>query len=207
MTARSLLFCAALSMAACGGGVNILPEPFTRERADGKIPVKIELIRQQVRAELSGIPEGEAQVARWQSIEADYNNCRLLSGKAKTAAEQVFSDCMSERGYVYMYRIDAEQLHNDIEFEMKKQHNARIAAERKAEEDRIAAAQKAEEERRAAAKKRQKEAERARRQQELDRALILALHNGDTEEEARLIAEGANPHYAEQERKRIAARW
>ncbi len=192
-------------MAACGGGLDLTPEPFTRERADGKIPVKAELIHRQVQAVLDGMPEGEAEVARWQHIETDYNDCRLLSGKAEKAAEQVFADCMSERGYVYMYRIDAEQFHNDIEFEMEKKHDARIAAERKAEEKRIAAAQKAEEDRIAAEKKRQEEVERARRQKELNDALRTAVRNGDTEEEARLIAEGANPYFANYERGLIAA--
>ena len=49
---------AAIFIAGCGGGINILPEPFTRERADGKIPVKTDLIREQVRKELDGVPEG-----------------------------------------------------------------------------------------------------------------------------------------------------
>ncbi|MGI9337932.1 MAG: ankyrin repeat domain-containing protein [Gammaproteobacteria bacterium] len=200
-------FCVVFSfclLAACGGGVNLTPDSFTRERADGKIPVSIELIRQEVRAELSGMPEGEAEVLRWQSIEADYHACRLIMRKAKPAVEQVFADCMAQRGYVYMYRHDAEQLHNDIEFEMEKEHDARIAAERKAEEERIAAAQKAEEARLAAEKKRQEENERLLRQEELDGALVMAVRSGDSAEEARLIAQGANPQVAEKEREHIA---
>ncbi|MGI9337102.1 MAG: ankyrin repeat domain-containing protein [Gammaproteobacteria bacterium] len=195
MTARSLLFCAALSMAACGGGVNILPEPFTRERADGKIPVKPELIHRQVQAVLDGMPEGEAEVARWQHIETDYHACRLASDKTEKTTEKVFADCMANRGYVYMYRIDAEQLHNDIEFEIEKKHDARIAAERKAEEDRIAAIQKVEEERLAAEKKRQEEAEGIRRQKALNDALadaVYAAAGGDIAEVKRLIDSGAN---------------
>ena len=41
-------------------GLTFCRNPFTRERADGKIPVKVELIRKQVRAELDGVPEGES---------------------------------------------------------------------------------------------------------------------------------------------------
>ena len=205
MAARLLFFVAATFLAACGGGVNILPEPFTRERADGKIPVKTELIRQQVRAELGGMPEGEAEVARWQKIETDYNDCRLSSGKAKSAKEQVFANCMSKLGYVYMYPLDAEQLHNDIEFEIEKEHNNRLAAERKAEEERIAAERKAEEERIAAEERRQAEEEYRLWQNKLNSALIAAVRSGDTAEEARLIEEGANPQVAEDEYNRIFA--
>ena len=80
MFARYVWIIAPLFAAGCGG-INILPEPFTRERADGKIPVKVELIRKQVRAELDGMPEGEAEVLRWQAIEKDYNECRLSSAR------------------------------------------------------------------------------------------------------------------------------
>ena len=65
MTMRLLAVAALLFLAGCGSGVNILPEPFTRERADGKIPVHAELIRKQERAVLNGMPEKEAEVARW----------------------------------------------------------------------------------------------------------------------------------------------
>ncbi|MGI9338618.1 MAG: hypothetical protein ACR2P4_08940 [Gammaproteobacteria bacterium] len=118
------MLAASMLLTACGGGnnggLNLEPHPLTRERADGKIPVKTELIRAQVRAELAGVPEGEAKVLRWQQIETDYHACRLASDKAAKTEEKVFADCMANRGYVYMYRIDAEQLHNDIAFEMEK---------------------------------------------------------------------------------------
>ena len=199
-----ILFFAALT--ACSSGINILPEPFTRERADGKIPVKRELIRQQVQRELAGMPEGEAEVARWQAIEADYHSCRLSSKKAADAAEEVFADCMANRGYVYMYPLDAEQLHNDIAFEMEKEYDELSDDERKAEEERIAAARKAEEDRRAAArkadeeriateKKRQEEAEHHRQQKALDNALAAALNSDkkvNIAEVKRLIDEGAD---------------
>ena len=171
-------------LAGCGSGVNILPEPFTRERADGKIPVKTELIRQQVRAELAGMPEGEAEVARWQKIETDYHSCRLSADKAKESEEKVFADCMANRGYVYMYPLDAEQLHNDIDFEITKERDERIVAERKAEEERIAAE-----------KKRQEEEKRARQQKVLNTALVAELNRGkyvDFAEINRLINEGAD---------------
>ncbi|MGI9250292.1 MAG: hypothetical protein ACR2PR_03735 [Pseudohongiellaceae bacterium] len=130
------VFAACILLPACGGGidsgVNLTPEPFTRERPDGKIPVKPDLIREQVFSHLAGVPEGEAKVTRWQNIETDYHACRLLSGKAKTAIEQVFADCMAGRGYVYMYRHDAEQLHNDIEFEIEKEYDKYPDARQKA---------------------------------------------------------------------------
>ncbi len=132
--ARFLHFFILAFIAGCGG-VSVLPEPFTRQRIDGKIPVKAELIRQQVRAELGGMLEGEAEVARWQTIETDYNKCRLASARAtKTEAEEVFSVCMSEKGYVYMIPIDAEQFHNDVAFEIRK---AKDAADKAAEEKRL----------------------------------------------------------------------
>ena len=101
MTARLLAVAVLLFLAECGGGAGILPEPFTRERADGKIPVHAKLIRKQERAALDGIPEKEAEVARWQAIESDYNQCRLSATEAgKAKAEEVFAVCMSQKGYV-----------------------------------------------------------------------------------------------------------
>ena len=193
----------AVFIAGCGGGINILPEPFTRERADGKIPVKTDLIRKQVRAELDGMPEGEAEVARWQAIEKDYNECRLSSARAtKSEAEEVFAVCMSQRDYVYMYPVDAEQFHNDIFFAMraKKEESERlaeerrIAAEKKAEEERIAAEKKAEEERIALEKwlKERRIAEKKKAEEERIAAEKRA-------EEKRLAAEKR----AEEERKKI----
>ncbi len=199
-----------LLSSACGGGdsggFDITQQPFTREREDGKIPVKPELIRQQVRAVWDGTPEGEAEVLRWQQIETDYHACRLASDKTKKTTEKVFADCMAQRGYVYMYRIDAEQLHNDIEFELNKKRDGLSDAERKAEDERIAAARKAEEDRRAAerkaeedriaaAKKRQEESERIRRQKELGGALVAVLNaapNVNIAEVKHLIDDGAD---------------
>ena len=143
MFARYVWIIAFVFLGGCGGGINILPEPFTRERADGKIPVKVELIREQVRKELDGMPEGEAEVLRWQAIEKDYNECRLSSAESsKEKAEEVFAVCMSQRDYVYMLPIDAEQFHNDIFFELRKEKEE---SERLAEERRIAAEKKAKE--------------------------------------------------------------
>ena len=159
----------AAFLAGCGGGVSVLPEPFTRERADGKIPVKVELIRAQVRRELDGTPEGESEVARWQTIETDYNQCRLSSAESSQAkAEEVFSVCMSERGYVYMLPIDAEQFHSDIAFdeekvyaaEKKAAEEARLAAERKRAEEE----ERARQERLAIERARAAEAEKARQE-------------------------------------------
>ncbi len=164
MFARYVWIIAPLFVAGCGGGINILPEPFTRERADGKIPVKVELIREQVRAELDGMPEGEAEVLRWQAIEKDYNECRLSSARAtKSQAEEVFAVCMSQRNYVYMLPIDAEQFHNDIFFAMraKKEESDRLAEER-----RIARKKKQEEERIAREKRREKERKESERRAE-----------------------------------------
>ncbi|MGI9338827.1 MAG: ankyrin repeat domain-containing protein [Gammaproteobacteria bacterium] len=163
-----IVLAASILLPACGGGdgggFDITQQPFTREREDGKIPVKPELIRQQVRAVWDGTPEGEAEVLRWQQIETDYHACRLASDKTKKTTEKVFADCMAGRGYVYMYRIDAEQLHNDIEFEMDKNREKIFAAERKAEAERLAAE-----------RKRQEKAEIRRRQKELGDALVNAL--------------------------------
>ena len=126
-----LLILAALLAAACGGAA-VLPDEFTRERADGKIPVSIELIKKQTQKEIDGMSEGQAKAERWQLIEADYNDCRLSSSrKTKAAADKVFADCMSRKGYVYMYRLDAEQLHGDIAGKMV---GKRRAAEKEAAE-------------------------------------------------------------------------
>ena len=164
MSARYVWIIAPLFAVGCGGGINILPEPFTRERADGKIPVKVELIREQVRKELDGVPEGEAEVLRWQAIEKDYNECRLSSARAtKSEAEEVFAVCMSRRDYVYMLPIDAEQFHNDIFFAMRKEKEE---SDRLAEERRIAAEKKREEERIAREKRREKERKESERRAE-----------------------------------------
>ena len=112
--------------------------------ADGKIPVSIELIRQQTKKEMDGMPEGQAKAERWQLIEADYNSCRLSSSrKTKAETDKVFANCMSNIGYVYMHRLDAEQLHNDIAEKVVAEHKA---AERAEEESRLVAEKKAEQE-------------------------------------------------------------
>ena len=179
MMARLLAVAALLFLVACGNEVNILPEPFTRERADGKIPVHAELIRKQERAVLDGMPEKEAEVARWQAIESDYNECRLSSARSyEWEDEEVFAVCMSQKGYVYMYPIDAEQFHNDIADELRA---AKDAAERAAEERRLAAEKKAEEERIAAEKA---------------LPLIIAASKGNAEDVKLLLSEGANPNAA-----------
>ena len=187
-----LLILAALLAAACGGAV--LPDEFTRERADGKIPVSIELIKKQTRKEMDGMPEGQAKAERWQFIEADYNACRLSSSrKTKAAAVLAFADCMSRKGYVYMHRLDAEQLHGDIAGKMVGERRAakqaeeevRLATEKKIEEER-AAAEKKEEEKRIATEKQQKE-------KRIAEELGDAAKNGDVAEVKRLLAAGVNP--------------
>ena len=126
-----LLILAALFAAACGGAA-VFPEVFSQERADGKIPVSIELIRKQTQKEIDGMPEKQATAERWRDIEADYNDCRVSSArKTKAEADKVFADCMSRKGYVYMLRLDAEQLHDEIAAE----EPAKYAAEKKAEEE------------------------------------------------------------------------
>ena len=177
-----LLILAALLAAACGGAV--LPDEFTRERADGKIPVSIPLIREQTRKEIDGMPEGQAKAERWQQIEKDHNQCRLLSVRSNQAeANEVFAACMSKRDYLYMFRLDAEHLHNDIAAaesvnyaaEKKAIEDAHLAAEKKAEEERqrkehaAAVERQREEERLAAERRREEEARREaahRREQE-----------------------------------------
>ena len=154
-----LLILAALLAAACGGGAAVFPEVFSQERADGKIPVNIELIRKQAQKEIDGMPEKQAAAERWRRIEADYNACRLSSARqTKAEADKVFADCMSRKGYVYMLRLDAEQLHDEIAAEEPAKYAAekktkeearkvaekkRIAAERKREKKRIADEKKA----------------------------------------------------------------
>ncbi|MBE8158459.1 MAG: trypsin-like serine protease [Betaproteobacteria bacterium] len=189
---RFLPFFMLAFIAGCGG-VSVLPEPFTRQRVDGKIPVKAELIRQQVRAELGGMLESEAEVARWQTIETDYNQCRLRASEHKnTKQEEVFSDCMSKKGYVYMIPIDAEQFHNDIAFEIRKAKNA---AEKAAEEKRIAAEKQAEENRIAAEKRAEEKRIAAKKQAEEER-IIWAASNGHAETVKALLGGGANPNAA-----------
>ena len=189
---------AAVLVVGCGGGVSVLPEPFTRERLDGKIPVKTDLIREQVRKELDEIPEAEAE--RWQVIETDYNQCRLSSARAtKSEAEQVFSVCMSERGYVYMNRIEAKELHDSI---ADKVYEERQVAKRRAEEERQAAArhfarlaeeerQAAEETKRKAEEQRQADAIKAERER-LENNLQVYARDGELSEVRRLLADGVN---------------
>ena len=202
MFARYVWIIAPLFAAGCGG-INILPEPFTRERVDGKIPVKVELIRKQVRAELDGVPEGEAEVLRWQAIEKDYNECRLSSARAtKSEAEEVFAVCMSRRDYVYMLPIDAEQFHNDIFFELRKEkeeserlaEERRIAAEKKREEERIAREKKREEERIAREKKAEEERIVAAAKAEHENNLKVYARDGELLKVRRLLSLGINPN-------------
>ena len=193
-----LLILVALLAAACGGAA-VFPEVFSQERADGKIPVNIELIRQQTRKEIDGMPEGQAKAERWRQIEKDHNQCRLLSARSSRAeANEVFAACMSKRDYLYMFRLDAEHLHNDI----AAAESVNYAAEKKAIEDaRLAAEKKAAEERQrkehAAAVERQRERERRateRRQEE--EARREAAHRREQE---RLAAEH---HRKQQEAER-----
>ena len=181
-----------LLVAVCGG-VAAAKDEFTRERADGKIPVSIPLIREQTQKEIDGMPEGQAKVERWQKIEKDHNQCRLLSARSNWGeADEVFAACMSKRGYVYMFRLDAEQLHNDIAAQMVAKYKAEEeAAKKAAEEKRIAAEKKAEEERQrkehAAAVERQREKERrAAKQRREEEARREAAHRREQE---RLAAE------------------
>ena len=169
-----------LSVSACSN--TVLTDEFSRERADGKIPVKVELIRKQTEKEINGMLEGEATVERWQEIETDYNACRLSSARSSLSeTKEVFADCMSRNGYVYMYRLDAEQLHDEIEAEIL----AKYAAEKKAiKEKRIAAEKKIEEERIAEEKKAE--------EKERNSNLILAAEEGNIDKVNQLLREGAN---------------
>ena len=193
-----LLILVALLAAACGG--TVLPDEFTRERADGKIPVSIPLIREQTQKEIDGMPEGQAKAERWQQIEKDHNQCRLLSVRSSRAeANEVFAACMSKRDYLYMFRLDAEHLHNDIAAaesvnyvaEKKAAKDVRLAAEKKAEEERqrkehaAAVERQREKERRAAERRQEEEAHREaahRREQER----LAAEHRRKQQEKHRL---------------------
>ena len=191
-----LLILAALLAAACGGAA-VFPEVFSQERADGKIPVSIELIKKQTRKEIDGMPEKQATAERWRKIEADYNACRVSSSrKTKAAANKVFADCMSRLGYVYMLRLDAEQLHDEIAAE----EPAKYAAEKKAKEEKRRAAEQRHKEFAAAAKrKRQAErlaAEKKAAQEEKDSNLINWAIQGNIVEVRAWLSQGANPNAA-----------
>ena len=178
-----LLILVALLAAACGGAV--LPDEFTRERADGKIPVSIPLIRQQTQKEIDGMSEGQAKAERWQQIEKDHNQCRLLSARSSRAeANEVFSACMSKRDYLYMHRLDAEHLHNDIAERMAAK---KAAAEREKKEARIAA----EKQREDTARKQKEERVAAEKKAEVERMvkrIAFSIRDGDLAEVKRLLA-------------------
>ena len=191
-----LLILAALLAAACGGAA-VFPEVFSQERADGKIPVNIELIRKQTQKEIDGMPEKQATAERWRDIEADYNDCRVSSArKTKAEADKVFADCMSRKGYVYMLRLDAEQLHDEI----AAAEPAKYAAEKKAEEEARIAAEKLRKEKVAAAERRRKAkrlaAEKKAEQDKKDSNLRAWARDGNVEHIRAWLAEGANPNAA-----------
>ena len=169
-----LLILAGLFAAACGGAA-VLPDEFTRERADGKIPVSIELIKKQTQKEINGMPEGQAKAERWQIIEKDHNACRLSSGgDSREKANQAFADCMSRKSYVYMHRLDAEQLHNDIAEKVIAEYKV---AKRAMEESRLAAEKKA-------------------AQKQKDSQLRYWSQEGDISEVREWLDFGANPNAA-----------
>ena len=189
-----LLIFAALLAAACGGAA-VFPEVFSQERADGKIPVSIELIKKQTRKEIDGMPEKQATAERWREIEADYNACRLSSArKTKAEADKVFADCMSRKGYVYMLRLDAEQLHDEIAAE----EPAKYAAEKKAAEEARLAAEKQRKKEQAIAERwrriDQAAAERKAEQDKKDSNLRSWARDGNASEVRAWLAEGANPN-------------
>ena len=191
-----LLILAALLAAACGGAA-VFPEVFSQERADGKIPVSIELIKKQTRKEIDGMPEKQATAERWRDIEADYNDCRVSSArKTKAEADKVFADCMSRKGYVYMLRLDAEQLHDEI----AAAEPAKYAAEKKAEEKARIAAEKRRKEKVAAAERRRKAkrlaAEKKAEQEKKDFNLRNWVFDGDVAEIRAWLSTGANPNAA-----------
>ena len=191
-----LLILATLLAAACGGAA-VFPEVFSQERADGKIPVSIELIRKQTQKEIDGMPEKQATAERWRDIETDYNDCRLSSArKTKAEADKVFADCMSRKGYVYMLRLDAEQLHDEI----AAAEPAKYAAEKKAEEEARIAAEKRRKEEAAAAERRRKAkrlaAEKKAAQEKKDFNLRNRVFDGDIAEIRAWLNTGANPNAA-----------
>ena len=193
-----LLILAVLLAAACGGAA-VFPEVFSQERADGKIPVSIELIKKQTRKEIDGMPEKQATAERWREIEADYNDCRLSSARqTKTAADKVFADCMSRLGYVYMLRLDAEQLHYEIAAEEPAKYAAEKKAEKEAEEKaRIAAEKRRKAERKAAARRKESErlaAEKEAKQKRYDSHLNYSAHKGNFDRVRFWLKEGANPN-------------
>ena len=202
-----LLILAALLAAACGGAA-VFPEVFSQERADGKIPVSIELIRKQTQKEIDGMPEKQATAERWRDIEADYNDCRVSSArKTKAEADKVFADCMSRKGYVYMLRLDAEQLHDEIAAaepakyaaEKKAEEEARIAAEKRRKEEAAAAERRRKAKRLAAEKKAEEKRVAAKEkaaQEENDSGLRRAASNGSVYELNFWLNRGANPNAA-----------
>ena len=200
-----LLILVALLAAACGGAA-VFPEVFSQERADGKIPVSIELIRKQTQKEIDGMPEKQATAERWRDIEADYNDCRVSSArKTKAEADKIFADCMSRKGYVYMLRLDAEQLHDEIAAaepakyaaEKKAAEEARLVAKKKAEERRVAAEKRRKEEKAAAERRRKIEKAAAKKKAEQDNKdsnLIGWVRDDDIAQVRAWLADGANPN-------------
>ena len=202
---RVIAVISCLLVAACGGA-SVFPEVFSQERADGKIPVKVELIREQTQKEIRGIPEKQATAERWQAVETDYNACRLLSArKTKAEADKVFAACMSGKGYVYMLRLDAEQLHNDIAGKMvaekakrdrklretwkkskQREDELQAAADKEAEKERLAAEKRAEEERLAA--------EKRAAQKKKDSELYYWATLGNAAKVRALLDDDANPN-------------
>lgn len=199
-----ILLCGILlfAVSACGGGSSL--DPFSRKRADGKIPVQMDLIRQQVRKELDSTPEDIAEKERWQTIEEDFNNCRLSKETNDRTAQVVFDKCMSDKGYLYLSQINAEQLHDDIYDEEVKERESRLkeAAElaAKEEDERKAAElrhQKEEEHRlKEAAKlaaKDEKERILQKKQRDKDSNLIRVVLRDDAEKARALLKSGASP--------------
>ena len=175
---------AAVLVVGCGG--RAFDNPHDRTRIDGKIPVSIDLIRQQAAAELDGKPPEQAEAERWQVIERDFNACRLLSAKSDgNAAKEIFDTCMSDKGYVYMNRIRAEELHDSI---ADKVYEERQVAKRLAEEQRQIDARRAEEERQAA--------EIAKHIKSKTLEWVLAINEGDLNKMRALGAENVDVNAA-----------